>query len=458
MVPVEVLALLETKGAEVTCERILHRLSYVLSNPSVSWAIARAVHTVSQNGPQELALHTELTRRLNLSTARNSLTAGELLDGLQTAAAVRCELPIKAILGRLEPVVQDLSSPDCVAALRAMNKLGVDRPRLISHVVERITSTSNPAELRLEALELLSYTTSARALPRGIMLLAEPGFPEDMTGRAVIALGRLNVFAPGFMASVKDLPATFEILRALDRLQWRPPLLQQLLPHIDPRIRPANVAFSLMRLDVWNEELFMRSLEAVNVAELPIKDLAKLLMSMCYFDVDHPKALAAFRCLMAKIDVPESGPLHSQLLTMEMAMRTTQWSIRLPQMTYGWLQRVRWADVIPAEVSTSKFQEDIWRFLEPLGFQEEVPIGPYTVDFKLDRLIVEADGAQHTYRNSDELTALTKLRTRLLTRLGLTVLQISSSTWNDLADDETKGMFLEQLLKPHVENTPQGQS
>eukprot|EP00397_Hematodinium_sp_SG-2012_P054175 GEMP01065148.1.p1 GENE.GEMP01065148.1~~GEMP01065148.1.p1 ORF type:complete len:430 (+),score=89.34 GEMP01065148.1:36-1325(+) len=429
MVPVEVLALLETKGAEVTCERILHRLSYVLSNPSVSWAIARAVHTVSQNGPQELALHTELTRRLNLSTARNSLTAGELLDGLQTAAAVRCELPIKAILGRLEPVVQDLSSPDCVAALRAMNKLGVDRPRLLSHVVERITSTSNPAELRLEALELLSYTTSARALPRGIMLLAEPGFPEDMTGRAVIALGRLNVFAPGFMASVKDLPATFE-----------------------------NVAFSLMRLDVWNEELFMRSLEAVNVAELPIKDLAKLLMSMCYFDVDHPTALAAFRCLMAKIDVPESGPLHSQLLTMEMAMRTTQWSIRLPQMTYGWLQRVRWADVIPAEVSTSKFQEDIWRFLEPLGFQEEVPIGPYTVDFKLDRLIVEADGAQHTYRNSDELTALTKLRTRLLTRLGLTVLQISSSTWNDLADDETKGMFLEQLLKPHVENTPQGQS
>lgn len=451
MVPAEVATLLEKKGAEAACEHILHRLSYVLSTPSASFSIARAVHTLSQNGTQELSLHTELARRLTLWTAQNRLSAGELLDGLQTAAAIRCVLPVNAIVGRLEPRVQDLSSPDCVAALRAMNKLGIERPRLVSHIVERLTSALQPAELRLEALVQLSYITSAQDLPRGIMLLAEPGFADDDVPTAVVALGRLRVFPPEFMASVKSLPPTHAVLGALDRLQWRPQLLQKLVQDVDPTVHPEDIVFSLMRLDLWDEDLFTQCLDSVNIATLSIKALSKVLMSMCYFDVDHPVAHASFRCLMAKVDEPD-GAVHSQLLTIEMALRTTHWGLRISKMTYGWLQRVRWQQVIPEEVYSSPFQEDLATFLRPLGFQEEIPIGPYTVDFRLDRLLVEADGAQHTYRNSDELTALTKLRTRLLTRLGFTVLHISSSSWGSLADDEEKGLFLEQLLQPHVQN------
>jgi len=79
MVPAEIVALLETRGAEAACERII-RLSYILNQPETACALVRSVHSVSQNGPHERALQSEFVRRLALWTASSRLTASELLD------------------------------------------------------------------------------------------------------------------------------------------------------------------------------------------------------------------------------------------------------------------------------------------------------------------------------------------------------------------------------------------
>jgi len=266
----------------------------------------------------------------------------------------------------------------------------------------------------------------------------------------------LHLYAP-FMASVTTLPASSLMLQALDRLQWRPPFLRSIVFQCDLTVYPQSIVFSMMRLDVWEEALFLKALDHIDVASLSIKDLIKVLMSLCYFDVNHPVAHTSFRCLMAKVEPPDCSsmtPLLSQLLTLEIALRTTHWNFRCSKMTFGWLQRHRFAKLVPDETFPSDFQKDVAQFITPLGFEEEVPIGPYTADFKYENLIVETDGQQHCYRNTEELTALTKLRSRLLTRLGFTLLHIPSSTWKTLNDDEEKGQFLEELLKPHVQHTP----
>jgi len=69
----------------------------------------------------------------------------------------------------------------------------------------------------------------------------------------------LHLYAP-FMASVTTLPASSLMLQALDRLQWRPPFLRSIVFQCDLTVYPQSIVFSMMRLDVWEEALFLKAL------------------------------------------------------------------------------------------------------------------------------------------------------------------------------------------------------
>ncbi|KAF4695178.1 Long-chain-fatty-acid--CoA ligase 3 [Perkinsus olseni] len=81
---------------------------------------------------------------------------------------------------------------------------------------------------------------------------------------------------------------------------------------------------------------------------------------------------------------------------------------------------------VVVQVSNSKFQESIKGVLKAcdLEYEEEVVAGTYILDYAVGSLALEADGFTHFYAGTENFTAKTKLKHRILRSLGWTTVSL----------------------------------
>jgi len=68
----------------------------------------------------------------------------------------------------------------------------------------------------------------------------------------------------------------------------------------------------------------------------------------------------------------------------------------------------------------------------------------------LKPVAVEVDGPSHFYVNSNKYTAYTKLKHRILTRMGYNVVHIPYFEWNKLGSSQVKEQYVFEKLKCQV--------
>ncbi|ANQ09073.1 Uncharacterized protein PCOAH_00033500 [Plasmodium coatneyi] len=279
-----------------------------------------------------------------------------------------------------------------------------------------------------------------------------------------------------------------------------------------------KILHSLFKLDIYEEALICevsRTISEDNINNLDYKELAKLLLAMCYFSIDNAHAYNLIIKNLIKFDIILDNVYLTQLKICELALRTRH----VPNV-YDQLNEecIEYMSSIKAKEKDAEYhiksdlQKEVKNFLLTfnLCMSEEVPLGPYDVDFveedptflriprnyllrrdgqasivpggvtqhntnhngctshqqesttmgqlpesdppngnphkRRTKLIIEVNGEHHFYKNSKSYTALSKLKHKLLSDLGYTVINIPYFEWGQLTTNLDKKAYIKKLI------------
>ncbi|KJP85714.1 hypothetical protein AK88_04636 [Plasmodium fragile] len=280
-----------------------------------------------------------------------------------------------------------------------------------------------------------------------------------------------------------------------------------------------KILYSLFKLDIYEEALICEVSNMIseeNINNMDYKELAKLLLAMCYFSVENTHAYNLIIKNLIKFDIILDNVYVTQLKICELALRTRH----VPNV-YNQLNEecIEYMNFIKSKEKNAEYhiksdlQKEIKNFLLSfnLCMSEEVPLGPYDVDFveedetffrmprnyrlrrdsqasivsgdvtqhgtkcseraspqeessttmsqvpecdspngnphkRRTKLIIEVNGEHHFYKNSKSYTALSKLKHKLLSDLGYTVINIPYFEWGQLTTSLDKKAYIKKLI------------
>ncbi|KMZ92476.1 hypothetical protein PVMG_03831 [Plasmodium vivax Mauritania I] len=279
-----------------------------------------------------------------------------------------------------------------------------------------------------------------------------------------------------------------------------------------------KILHSLFKLDVYEEALICEVSNGVSedsINHLGYKELAKLLLAMCYFSVDNAHAYNLIIKNLIKFDIILDNVYLTQLKICELALRTRHVPNvydRLNEECKEYMAFVKAKEKGLEYHIKSDLQKEIKNILLTfnLCLSEEVPLGPYDVDFveedetffriprnwhlrrdgqafltpgggtqhsanynkhpphqgesapmghppegdspngnppkRRTKLIIEVNGEHHFYKNSKSYTALSKLKHKLLSDLGYTVVNIPYFEWGQLKSNLDRKAYIKKLI------------
>ncbi|CAA9988995.1 RAP protein, putative [Plasmodium knowlesi strain H] len=279
-----------------------------------------------------------------------------------------------------------------------------------------------------------------------------------------------------------------------------------------------KILHSLFKLDIYEEALICdisRMINEDNINNLDHKELAKLLLAMCYFSIENTHAYNLIIKNLIKFDIILDNVYLTQLKICELALRTRHVPNVYDQLNEECIEYMSSIKAKEKEAEyyiKSDLQKEIKNFLLTfnLCMSEEVPLGPYDVDFveedptfvriprnyllrrdgqacivsggitqnctnsnahtfhqqgpttkghlpendppngnphkRKNKLIIEVNGEHHFYKNSKSYTALSKLKHKLLSDLGYTVINIPYFEWGQLKTNLDKKAYIKKLI------------
>ncbi|EUD68641.1 hypothetical protein C922_01040 [Plasmodium inui San Antonio 1] len=280
-----------------------------------------------------------------------------------------------------------------------------------------------------------------------------------------------------------------------------------------------KILHSLFKLDIYEETLIFevfKSISEDNINRLDYKELAKLLLTMCYFSIDNAHAYNLIIKNLIKFDIILDNVYLTQLKICELALRTRHVPNVYDQLNEECIEYMTFIKGKEKDAEyhiKSDLQKEIKNILLTfnLCMSEEISLGPYDVDFveedqtffrisrnyllrrdgkassimsggvphqstnynvpishqqesttmshlpesdsrsgnpqkRRTKLIVEVNGEHHFYKNSKSYTALSKLKHKLLSDLGYTVINIPYFEWGQLTTNLDKKAYIKKLI------------
>ncbi|GAB67231.1 hypothetical protein PCYB_112520 [Plasmodium cynomolgi strain B] len=182
--------------------------------------------------------------------------------------------------------------------------------------------------------------------------------------------------------SCRDVPNSRDALNGSGEDPHTPSLIADLPGKI-------KILHSLFKLDIYEEALICeicRTINEDNINHLNYKELAKLLLAMCYFSIENAHAYNLIIKNLIKFDIILDNVYLTQLKICELALRTRH----VPNV-YDLLNEecIEYMTFIKAKEKDAEYhiksdlQKEIKNILLTfnLCMSEEVPLGPYNVDF-----------------------------------------------------------------------------
>lgn len=251
-----------------------------------------------------------------------------------------------------------------------------------------------------------------------------------------------------------------------------------------------KVLYLLFKLDVYEEHLIRLLNEHIRneqwIHMLDYKLLINMLLSICYFSYENDKLYNMIIKKLITLDILLDNVYLTKLKICELAIRTQHVPNVLNNMDKEcseYLTYIKNKEQLPELHMKSSLQTNVKNILLAfnLNISEENPIGPYTVDFaeiekqeqswflfskqkkktpnehtiekkeKLQNvetkpLIIEVDGENHFYKNTKCYISLSKLKHKLLSDLGYTVVNVPYFHWAQLQTDLDKKAYIKKRI------------
>uniref|UniRef100_A0A0G4FCY9 RAP domain-containing protein n=1 Tax=Chromera velia CCMP2878 TaxID=1169474 RepID=A0A0G4FCY9_9ALVE len=162
--------------------------------------------------------------------------------------------------------------------------------------------------------------------------------------------------------------------------------------------------------------------------------------------------------------VPLESVSQLQIIDLWLRLLHTDAFQRLPFKSKDFLRKVRRVSPVTHTDfmgKSSRFHKAVSKALNAVGLvhRSEILLGPYSCDVLIgNRLIVEVDGPNHFYRDTNMRTAVSILKHKILEGLGFTVRRVTYQEWEQCVSKEQRKMLCVLFWKDVLGDQLKGQA